>query len=194
MYGVYGEYTGDEDEVFWGSFAISIASADRHQVNREFRKIYSTAEEWATKTPWQLHKENVDLEMGLDKWSDFKKIKYWPIVVLTPATARVNAMAHRIKADTYATLATIAIFRHKQDKGKFPSTLDDLIQAGYLEQLPMDPWSDKLLVYKRTADGFTLYGIGSNFKDDGGQIVRDDKGKIKPYADEGDWVFWPVPK
>ena len=52
--------------------------------------------------------------------------------------------------------------------------------------------SDKPLVYKKTDDGFILYSIGEDFKDDGGQIARDDEGKIKRYADEGDWVFWPV--
>jgi hypothetical protein len=39
-----------------------------------------------------------------------------------------------------------------------------------------------------------LYSVGSNFKDDGGQIARDANGKVKYYADEGDWVFWPVQK
>jgi hypothetical protein len=111
-----------------------------------------------------------------------------------PAIARVNTIAYRLKADTYATLAIVAILRYKQDKGGYPGTLGDLIQAGYLKQLPMDPWSDKPLVYKTTNDGFMLYSVGSNFKDDGGQVARDDKGKVKPWADEGDWVFWPVPK
>jgi hypothetical protein len=132
--------------------------------------------------------------MGFDKWSYLKKVRYLFVYLLTPATAKANAIAHRIKADTYATLTIIAIFRYKQDKGSYPSTLDDLIQAGYLKQLPMDPWSDKPLVYKTTADDFILYSVGSNFKDDGGQVARDDKGKVKPYADEGDWVFWPVLK
>ncbi len=64
----------------------------------------------------------------------------------------------------------------------------------YNQGTPIDPWSDKPLVYKRTDDGFMLCGVGSNFRDDGGQVARDDKGKVKQYADEGDWVFWPVQK
>ncbi len=173
---------------------MALVSANRGKMSREFEKIYSTAQEWATKTPWQLHKENAGLEMDLDNWSSFKRVKYWPVQTLMPALAKVNTLAYRIKADTYATLATIAIFRYKQDKGEFPGTLDDLIQAGYLKQLPIDLWSDKPLIYKRTADGFMLYGVGSNFKDDGGQVARDDNGKVKHYADEGDWVFWPMQK
>jgi hypothetical protein len=174
--------------------AISVTSANRRKMSQEFEKIYSTAQEWATKTPWQLHKENVDFGMGFDKWSCLKKIRYSFVRLLTPVTARANEIAYRIKADTYATLTIIALFRYEQDKGSYPSALDDLLQTGYLKQLPMDPWSDKPLVYKTTADGFMLYSVGSDFKDDGGQVVRDAKGKIKPYADEGDWVFWPMQK
>jgi len=72
--------------------------------------------------------------------------------------------------------------------------LQELVKRGYLTELPMDPYSDKPLVYKKTDDGFLLYSVGVNFKDDSGQIARDDEGKIREYADEGDWVFWPVPK
>jgi hypothetical protein len=176
------------------TLAIIGIGANRREMSQEFEKMDGTAEEWAAKTPWQLHKENVDLKMGFDKWSSFKRVKYWPVYMLMPAMAKVNTIAYRTKADTYATLTIIATLRYEQDKGSYPSTLDDLIQAGYLKQLPMDPWSDKPLVYKRTADGFMLYSVGSNFKDDGGQVARDDKGKVKPYADEGDWVFWPVQK
>ena len=63
-----------------------------------------------------------------------------------------------------------------------------------MEKLPMDPYSDGTLVYKKTDDGFLLYSLGENLCDDGGQVFRDDEGKIKKWASEGDWVFWPVPK
>jgi len=174
--------------------AMALVSANRDKMNIEFEKVYSSAEKCAAKTPWQLHKGNAGLETDLDSWPSFKKVKYWPVQTLMPALARVNELAHRFKADTYSTLVIIAILRYAQDKGHYPSNLDELIAADYLKELPMDPWSDKPLVYKRTDDGFILYGVGSNFKDDGGQLTRDDEGKVKKYADEGDWVFWPVQK
>lgn len=179
------------------SLAISITGANRREICRIFEKIYSSAEECATKTPWQLHKEheeNVDFEMNLDNWSTLKRARYWPVQTLVPALTRVNELAYRTKAGTYATLAIVAILRYAQDRGHYPDNLDELVAADYLKELPMDLWSDKPLVYKRTDDGFMLYGIGSNFKDDGGQVARDDEGKVKQYADEGDWVFWPVQK
>jgi hypothetical protein len=174
--------------------ALAMVSANRGEISREFEKIYSTAQEWAYKTPWQLHEEKVDWDMGLVNWSTLKQARYWPVSVLIPALGRVSEISYRLSLDVKSTLTVIALLRYRQDTGNYPESLDDLVSAGYLKHLPMDPWSDKPLVYKRTDGGFMLYGVGSNFKDDGGQVVRDDKGRIKKYADEGDWVFWPVPK
>jgi len=70
--------------------------------------------------------------------------------------------------------------------------LDELVEAGLLEALPTDPFSDKPFVYKRTDDGFTLYSFGENLIDDGGKVFRDDKGRAKVWWDEGDAVFWPI--
>ena len=58
----------------------------------------------------------------------------------------------------------------------------------------MDSFSDKPLVYKKTNDSFLLYSIGLNFKDDGGQIVRDNKGGANKWLEQDDVVLWPVIK
>jgi hypothetical protein len=174
------------------SLAMSAAGANRREIRGEFEKFYNIAQQWATKTPWQLHKENVDFEMGFANWSSLKKAKYWPVLFLMPAILRVNERVYQTKADTYATLAAIAISKYKQDKGSYPSSLNDLTQAGYLKQIPIDPWGDKPLVYKKTEDGFTLYSVGPNFVDDGGRVGKDREGKIKMWTDNGDAIFWPV--
>jgi hypothetical protein len=61
------------------------------------------------------------------------------------------------------------------------------LEADLLKKLPMDPFSDKPLVYKRTADGFMLYSLGADFDDDGGLHSRWGQDKTG-----GDHVFWPV--
>ena len=112
--------------------------------------------------------------------------------ILAPASNRAIETSYRCKADTEASLSIIAILRYKQDTSRFPSTLEQLVDDGYLQKVPIDPWSDKPLVYRKTLDGFILYGVGTNFTDDVGQIARDDQGEVKKWADEGDWVFWPI--
>jgi uncharacterized membrane protein len=179
---------------FWPALAMSIASADRREIRREFDKFYIAAEKAATKTPWQLHKENIDFEMGLGNWSTFKRARYWPVSVLMPALGAVSKVAYRHKTQVDALITTLAVIRFKQSTGDYPESLDGLVTAGYLKSLPMDPFSDQPLVYKRTDDNFTLYSVGLNFKDDSGRVYRDEKGKVKLWADEGDAVFWPVQK
>jgi len=80
------------------------------------------------------------------------------------------------------------------EKDRYPSALGELVAAGFLNELPMDPWSDKPLVYKKTDDDFTLYSVGPNFVDDGGEYGRDRNRQIRKWSDNGDTVFWPVPK
>ncbi len=191
-----GEIKNSSTELFLNYIVylgMAICGTNRRQMTNEFEKICVVAGEWAHKTPWQLKQENIDFEMGFDK-SAFKRLRLWPVAMLLPAFGKVNQIAYRGKTEDQALLGVLAIIRYKQDKGQYPQGLDELKQAGYIKEVPTDPFSDKPLVYKKTDDNFILYSVGLNFKDDGGQIVRDEKGRIKLWADEGDAVFWPVEK
>ena len=69
--------------------------------------------------------------------------------------------------------------------------MDELVEADYLKKLPMDPYSDGPFVYRRTESGYLLYSLGTNLTDEGGKLgLRG--GKRRMWADDGDWVFWPV--
>jgi hypothetical protein len=67
-----------------------------------------------------------------------------------------------------------------------------------LSEVPIDPFSDQPLVYKKTDNGFTLYSVGYNFKDDGGvpgQYEGTNKNpQARRWTQYGDVVFWPVEK
>ena len=86
------------------------------------------------------------------------------------------------------------MLRFQKEKGKYPDNLEEMVKAGYLTKLPHDPFSPGPLTYKKTEDGFLLYSWGENLKDDDGEVVRNEKGKIKQFAETGDWVFWPIEK
>ncbi|MHC4570985.1 MAG: hypothetical protein ACYS0C_02765 [Planctomycetota bacterium] len=145
-------------------------------------------EKIAHKTPARIRAENIEVgrqAMELIKGNIL-------LEMLAPAYSRVIEISYRLPADVGSTLTIIAILRYRQDKRGYPGSLEKLIEANYLKELPMDPWSDKPLVYKKTDEDFILYSFGQNCKDDGGQVHRDDKGIVKLWADEGDAVFWPV--
>lgn len=110
-----------------------------------------------------------------------------------PATARVSDIAYRGKIHHEATVAILAVLRWQLEKDQYPATLGELVSAGFLNELPMDPWSDKPLVYKKTDDDFILYSVSFNLTDDGGEHGRDRNGQIRQWSDNGDTIFWPLP-
>jgi hypothetical protein len=181
----------DSEVLDYGRFlAMSLAIADRREMRTEFERTYRTAEDWALKTPWQLRQEDVDLEMGLDEWSRLKQARYWPVATLMPAIARIAERSYRCKTEIQTLITTLAILRFRQIHGLYPDDLDQLLKTDLLKTLPMDPYSDKSLVYRRTEDSFMLYSVGENFTDDGG--TRHGPSMNWGEDGKGDRVFWPI--
>jgi hypothetical protein len=181
------------DRVF--AFGEALFSANRKQMTQVAKKFYGDAQKNTQKTPWQLHSENhVGFDEMITKWSGVKQARYFFILMLAPAVESVNIAFARSRADTDALITTIAVLRYKKEKGSYPENLQQLLDTGYIKELPPDPFSGKPLTYKKTDDGFTLYSVGLNFIDDGGQVAREDSGIVKRWADKGDAVFWPVGK
>ncbi|MHC4534997.1 MAG: hypothetical protein ACYS6K_13695, partial [Planctomycetota bacterium] len=103
--------------------------------------------------------------------------------------AQSTAIEFLSRAQIQALITTLSILRYNSDKNGYPATLSQLIMAGYLKELPPDPFSNKPLVYKLADQGFRLYSLGVDFDDDGGQL------STSSYSEEGgDQVFWPVKK
>lgn len=110
-----------------------------------------------------------------------------------PALGRVHELSCMTKVRFDAALAVVALLRYEAEKGRYPGDLDELVAAGYLECLPLDPWGAGPLMYRRTGEDFLLYGWGENFTDDGGRPGTDEHGsRDRWWAGDGDWVFWPV--
>ncbi|MFZ2147882.1 MAG: hypothetical protein WAV28_11740, partial [Sedimentisphaerales bacterium] len=169
---------------------VLFAHPDKEQTREMADRYYDFWGKLYHKTPGQIRAEGIDAEkeaMEIIKGNVLLQI-------LAPPLARINEIANRNKTEVYATVTLLALLRYDKDKGSYPNDLQQLITAGYLKQLPMDPFSDKPLSYKKTEDNFILYSVGPNFTDEGGEYSRDSKGRIKNWLDNGDTVFWPVPK
>jgi hypothetical protein len=165
-----------------------------HPNKRETREMigqfYDSYGQVSAMTPSQLRAKGIAFG---EKLKEFQKDNIF-LRILLPPLGKVHQLIYRMKADVEATFVVLAAKRCKIDKGTYPQNLNELIDAGYLTSLPIDPYSDKPLLYRRTAEGFTLYSVSQNFTDDGGQVYRDKEGKPMLWADEGDAVFWPVQK
>jgi len=166
--------------------------AGRDKTVAKANEIYDKLIAMTKMTPYQRHINEVKSE---DIILSVRKRRYLLPSIFMPALDRSSELAFRAKALHEATLTVLALKLRYQDKGHYPESLDELVAAGHLKDVPMDPFSDGALVYEKTDDNFTLYSVGRNFKDDGGEVAKS-RGRIARWGtdEEGDAVFWPVPK
>jgi hypothetical protein len=157
------------------------------------KQIYKQADMIVKMSPYERHKRNLgSIE---DVYLSMPKYRYALLEYVIPATERISELSYQGKALHEATIAILAIQRWRLEKEEYPATLDELLEAGYLKELPIDPYSGTSLIYKKTGDNFVLYSIGRNFEDDGGKVFEED-GEVQKWGvnDDGDAVFWPEAK
>ncbi len=165
----------------------------RNQIAEQIEQLFSSFELLKTRTPWQLHNQDDDY---------FTKIEAihhnnFFLGMLGTNPRRIFQLHHKVRAQTEAILTILAVLRFKADNNRIPETLDKLVSAGYLQSVPMDPYSDEPLVYKPEGNNFRLYSLGQNFEDDGG-LIGDSFTSTSLWSSSGpnpfspDIVYWPV--
>ncbi len=63
-------------------------------------------------------------------------------------------------------LAAVRIQEHRLNASQLPNTLPDFGADG------IDPFTGKPLIYRRTASGFIVYGLGKDRVDNGGSPLH----------------------
>jgi hypothetical protein len=171
--------TDDWKENLWRF--VSFNHPGRQEVVANIDKYFGLFAQKLTETPWELRDEAIDNQV----WNE---VNITPLMlkIQIPAHERVGQIAWRLKLGREALLTVLAVMRYEKEKGRYPAGLGELVQGGYLKKLPMDPYSDGPLVYRKTEKGFLLYSVGLNLKDDDGEMGP------KMYVVNADWVFWPV--
>jgi hypothetical protein len=188
---IYGTRFGENKksiEVFVGQYFTkeqmrNLAKLDRRQTSELADKVYEYLGRQAYKTPCQLHKEGQNIEKALEEMINDNFLLH----LLMPAADRIMRSSYRGKAETDALITTIALLRYKAEKSQFPEKLQQLIESGYLKELPIDSFSDNPFVYKTTGNNFILYSLAADLDDDGGSPSKWGEGE-----EGGDQVFWPV--
>ncbi len=81
-----------------------------------------------------------------------------------------------------------ALERYRLVHGGYPKTVNELTPT-YLQKMPCDLLTGEPLHYRLEADGsFTLYSVGLDGQDDGGQVAKGKEGGVD--IEHGDWA-WP---
>ena len=166
---------------------IWFSYSNKEQTRNATDRYYDFWKMTSAETPYALKVRNLQAEVEQIIKGNLL------LQILAPAMEKIITLSWRNRANAEATLAVIAIQRFKQEKEQLPDDLQEVVSAGYLTSLPMDPFSDKPLVYKKTENDFTLYSLGFDFDNDGGKMGDAKGGRPSIWnADDGDAVFWPV--
>ena len=155
-------------------------------------RLYSAADKFAKMSPVKIHEKNINIQQKIENLTE---TNLFFELFTTPLNGLIE-IGYRLRAHASAAQAIIAAVRYKAENGVYPDSLDELLEKGYLKSLPIDPFSDKPFAYRKTNDSFLVYSYGTNCEDDGGEVYRYPdgmrKGQIRKFAEQGDWVFWPM--
>ena len=66
----------------------------------------------------------------------------------------------------------VAVERFRRDRAALPGALTDLVPA-YFSDVPADPHSGRPLLFRPAAGAYTIYSVGPDQKDDGGDLTSE---------------------
>jgi hypothetical protein len=138
--------------------------------------------------PTKINGFVVEIESVIQRRSPFKYLA----AVAIPNHVRAMRTCARNQTTVNQAMLACALERYRHANGQFPATLEMLVPK-FADKLPHDLIGGGPLHYRLTADGYVLYSIGWNQKDDDGVVVRTAKGDAD--IEKGDWVWaYPVEK
>jgi hypothetical protein len=137
-------------------------------------------------SPAALQRANDAVRAEMKHYSPYKV----QALMLFPAIGSTVRKLAAIQSSVDLARVACALERYRLAHGQYPETLDALTPQ-FIGQLPHDIINGQPLHYRRTDDGqFTLYSVGWNETDDGGQVAPMKDGR--PDMENGDWV-WQYP-
>ncbi|MHB1455852.1 MAG: hypothetical protein ACYC0V_02945 [Armatimonadota bacterium] len=106
---------------------------------------------------------------------------------LLPAFSGFPLAKDKCEAGILSCRTMLNLMKYKHQFGAYPESLD-VLRSKLKVDVPVDPMSGRDFVYKRQGDGFFLYSIGANIRDDGGKSVA------SPHETEPDDIVWSMTK
>jgi hypothetical protein len=137
----------------------------RAMLKSDFRRYWNAVDKW-NELP-----DHVALrpENDLDEDKIVSDLPPWSLgKMLLPALGRARISFVRIKARKAILTTQVGLEIYRNKNGRYPKTLGRL--KGILDEIPLDPFTNELLKYRRTEDGYIVYSVNENLVDDGGDI------------------------
>jgi len=174
----------------WRNLRLLLTHPDKQQTKENADRIYECYVKAGEKTPYQLYRDSYNMEADLEEMIKGNVL----LGILTPAIWRVSELCYRNKIGYQAIITILGLLRYKDANGEYPESLDELVEVGFIKEVPLDPYSDGEIVYGREGEDFILYTVGGDFIDDGGVRTTSKDGIPVNIWDgkDGDYIFWPV--
>lgn len=105
---------------------------------------------------------------------DEKKVPEYCILthLFMPSERATLLRAFRYSASLDVARTALALVLYQKTHGSYPDRLDNLVPH-FIDKIPVDTFSGKSLVYKKSGSGFLLYSLGPNMKNDDGSPLED---------------------
>jgi hypothetical protein len=104
-----------------------------------------------------------------------------------PACCKIYDASLRTTAQLRCAVVGLAVERFRMKKGRWPQSLDE-IPKDILAAIPLDPFDGKPLKFVKRDDGVTIYSVGMDEVDNGGNVGSQ---KIAPGTDIGFRLYDP---
>ena len=148
---------------------------------RQMVGIAALARAWERPT-WEAYRDGFGLDPAVERESALA-LRYvtpprdpqWPANRLTGwrlihlLGVNLQCIEHIARLDAMRMALAFRWYRMEQG-GAAPSA--EALVPRYLEKLPVDPFTGKPLLVKRTKGTVTVYSVGPNLRDDGGDIAN----------------------
>jgi hypothetical protein len=113
------------------------------------------------------------LQQGRDPGKQVsEKIGHVLIGLFMPAARKVQSASDRAEQIQRNLHLAFALSAYKADQRAYPPKLEDLAPK-YLAKVPDDIFSGKAIIYRPSENGYLLYSVGANGKDEGGRWFDD---------------------
>ena len=175
---------GGDEQSRQGYAILALATVGRPLFNTDKRLYLEFMEDAVIQfsLPWQEAQVKVDA-------SDRRQHRLPGYAILTQMLLPIHARAlwsrDKAAAELGAARIALAAKAFQGERGRYPTSLTELAQAGW--QLPLDPFTGKVYLYRREGPGFAVWSTGFDLKDNNATEI--DYQKFKTDQPGYDFVF-----
>ncbi|HEX2474099.1 MAG TPA: hypothetical protein VHK01_05110 [Lacipirellulaceae bacterium] len=181
---LYSDLSGDGNDV--GSGGFNIVSVDWNLVLRDTNRWYdrlAAASQLADREARvaALAKFDADIQLlqaeiktpsrllagVFSRQQRSKIVSEIMLSVFLPALNAVTDAEDRQNSTLELTRLAAALAVYRAEHSAYPESIDELV-PDIIERMPVDVFSGQPFVYKRSKEGYLLYGVGANGSDEAG--------------------------